>query len=65
MGLIGTLLTGTAAIWFTPLFDRDEPIMSNLEEFLTEFEETFGDLDRATTAANLTRNHYQESMSAF
>ena len=64
VGFIGTLLSGVAATWFSPLFERDDPIMSNLEEFLTEFEETFGELDRATTAANQIRNLYQGSMSA-
>lgn len=64
VGLIGTLLTGTAATWFSPYFERDDPIMSDFGGFLEEFEETFGDLDRAATAANKIRTLYQGSMSA-
>lgn len=56
MGFIGTLLNGTAAIWFSSLCERYNPLMFNLEEFLSEVKETFGDLDKATAAANQIRN---------
>ena len=64
IGLIGTLLMGTAATWFSPHFEQDDPIMSNLAEFLKEFEENFGDLDRATSSANQIRVLYQGNMTA-
>ena len=55
IGFIGTLLTGTAAAWFSPHFEADLEIMSNLELFLEGLEEAFGDLDRASVAANKIR----------
>ena len=56
IGFIGTLLTGTAAAWFSPLFENNSPSLTDFARFTQEFEENFGDFDRATTAANQIRN---------
>ena len=59
IGFIGTLLTGTAAAWFSPHFEADLEIMSDLELFTAELEDAFGDLDRASVAANNIRTLHQ------
>ena len=52
IGFIGTLLAGTAAVWFAPLFEQNSPILQDLTLFLKEFERTFGEYDRKSVAAN-------------
>lgn len=55
VGAIGTLLTGHAAAWFSPLFEQDSPLLYDLKAFKEEFEQTFGEFDRTSTAANRIR----------
>ena len=55
VGFIGTLLTGTAAAWFSPHFEGDSACMDDWELFVQEFEEAFGDMDRVSVAANKIR----------
>lgn len=64
IGFIGTLLTGPAATWYSPHFESGSSIMSNLELFWRDFEDAFGDLDRAATAANKIRSLKQGFSSA-
>lgn len=64
VGFIGTLLTGTAASWFSPLFETDSPLLEDLNLFICEFERTFGDFDRATVAANKLHSLSQGLTSA-
>jgi hypothetical protein len=64
VGFIGTLLTGSAAAWFSPYFESNSPILSDLSLFIHEFEQTFGDFDRATSAANQIRALRQGNSSA-
>ncbi len=50
VGLIGSLLTGTALSWFSSLLEKDSPLLANLDQFLEEFNKTFGERDRALIA---------------
>jgi hypothetical protein len=61
---IGTLLSGSAAAWFSPLFEQDSPLLLSLDQFISHFHQTFGDFDRETTAANEIRNLRQGNRSA-
>jgi hypothetical protein len=56
VGLIGSLLTGTALSWFLSLLEKDSPLLADLDQFLEEFSRTFGERDRAliTTTKLLT-----------
>jgi len=49
VGLISTLLIGVALSWFSPLLQKNSPILTNLNTFLTEFNNTFGDTNRVQT----------------
>ena len=52
VGLVGTLLTGSALSWFAPLFERRSPILGNFERFLEALTEAFGEHDKARVALN-------------
>ena len=52
VGLVGTLLTGSALSWFAPLFEQRSPILSNFETFLAALTEAFGEHDKARVALN-------------
>ena len=45
VGLVGTLLSGSALAWFAPLLEKESPLLNNFEEFLSEFKACFGDTD--------------------
>jgi hypothetical protein len=62
--LVGTLLEGPALAWFAPLLEGSSQLLSDFEVFLKEFEDTFGDADKARTAANKIRKLRQGSRSA-
>ena len=47
VGLVGTLLTGSALSWFAPLFEKRSPILSNFKTFLEALTEAFGEHDKA------------------
>ena len=68
VGLLGTLLTGSALSWFAPLLEQNSPLLSDLDAFLDDFESAFGDSDKARTAANkicsLTQGNYPASTYA-
>jgi hypothetical protein len=55
VGLVGTLLTGTALAWFAPLLEKKSPVLENFETFITEFQESFSDTDSVRTAINKIR----------
>lgn len=61
---IGTLLSGAASTWFTPLFEEDSYLLTDLGAFLEEMELNFGDFDRETTAANQLQVLKQGNRSA-
>ncbi len=64
VGLIGSLLTGTALSWFSSLFEKDSPLLANLDQFLEEFGRTFGERDRALIATTKLRTLQQRSRPA-
>ena len=45
VGLIGTLLSGAALSWFAPLLEKNSPLLEDLDDFLAEFNDTFGETD--------------------
>ena len=55
VGLVGTLLTGTALSWFAPLLERHSPLLEDFERFVNEFQANFGDTDSMRTAVNKIR----------
>jgi hypothetical protein len=52
VGFIATLLTGTAAAWFTSILETTSPLLQDFNAFMAEFEAVFGDSDKARTSAN-------------
>ena len=55
VGLVGTLLTGTALVWFAPLLERHSPLLEDFEGFINEFQANFGETDSMRTAINKIR----------
>ena len=47
---IGILLSGAVLSWFFPLLEKNSPILVDLDNFLVEFNNIFGDTDRIQTA---------------
>ena len=37
VGLVGTLLSGSALAWFAPLQEMESPLVKKFKEFLNEF----------------------------
>ena len=54
VGLVGTLLTGTALSLFAPLLEANSPLLNNFEEFIKEFKACFGDTDSVRTVSRLS-----------
>ena len=55
VGLVGTLLSGSALSWFAPLLEKKSPLLDNFEAFIEEFKACFGDTDSVRTAINKIR----------
>lgn len=64
VGLIGTLLTGTALSWFSPLIETNSHLLHDFSGFLMELEATFGNADKARTSATKIRALLQGSKPA-
>lgn len=64
VGLIGTLLSGTALSWFSPLVEKDSPLLQDFGGFLEEFTNTFGETDKERTATTKIRSLQQRSRAA-
>ncbi len=64
VGFVGTLLTGTAAAWFTPILETSSPLLQDFNAFMAEFEVVFGDSDKARTLTNKLRRLQQGTCSA-
>ncbi len=64
VGLIGTLLSGTALSWFSPLVEKNSPLLQDFDGFIEEFTNTFGETDKARTAATKLRSLQQRSRAA-
>ena len=43
VGLVGTLLSGTALAWFAPLLEKRSSLLENFDAFIEEFKASFGD----------------------
>ncbi len=50
VGLIGTLLSSIALVWFIPSLEHQSPLFNEFEIFLEEFNATFGNLDKECTS---------------
>jgi hypothetical protein len=59
VGLVGTLLTGSALSWFAPLLEKGSPILQDFDTFIKEFQACFGDTDSVRTAINKIRRLHQ------
>ena len=55
VGLVGTLLTGTALAWFAPLLEKRSSSLENFAAFIEEFKANFGDTDSIRTTINKMR----------
>ena len=55
VGLVGTLLTGTALSWFAPLLEKGSPVLQDFDAFIKEFQACFGDTDSVRTTINKIR----------
>lgn len=64
VGLIGTLLSGAALSWFAPLLENNSPLLEDLDGFLEEFTNTFGETDKARTSETKIRTLQQRSRAA-
>lgn len=64
VGLVGTLLSGTALSWFSPLVEKNSPLLQDFHGFLEEFTNTFGETDRARTATTKLRSLQQRARAA-
>ncbi len=63
VGFVGTLFTGTAAAWFTPILETSSPLLQDFNAFMAEFEAVFEDSDKARTSANKLRRLKQGTRS--
>ncbi|CAG8529141.1 13676_t:CDS:2, partial [Racocetra persica] len=61
VGLLGSLLTGSALAWFTPLLEKQFELLEDFRELVKEFEAMFGDADKSRIAANKIRKLVQGS----
>ena len=59
IGLVGSLLKGSALVWFAPLLETASPLLSDFKAFLAEFKATFGNSDKVRTASNKIRKLQQ------
>ena len=64
VGLIGTLLSGAALSWFSPLVEKDSPLLEDFHGFLEEFTNTFGETDKGRTATTKIHSLQQQSRAA-
>lgn len=63
VAFIISLLSGEALAWVTPLWERSDPIVSNLTDFLATFRKIFGEPGRVSSAASSLLRLRQESSS--
>ena len=61
VGFMLSHLKGRALGWASPLIEKDDPILADLEAFLTEFQRIFGDPDCKKNAARKLRTLRQGS----
>jgi hypothetical protein len=61
---LGSFLRGPAASWFSPLVEKQDPILQDWTQFLESFKQTFEHPDRPAEAARQLRALRQGSKSA-
>ncbi|WP_181462980.1 DUF4939 domain-containing protein, partial [Bacillus sp. SRB_8] len=49
--LVGDLLTGNALLWFSPIFERRDPLLQDFVRFIDALRARFEDPNKAVTAA--------------
>ena len=64
IGFLGGLLSGSALKWFSPLLEKESPLLENRRQFMAEFEAIFGDTDGIRTATTKLRALKQGNHSA-
>ncbi|CAG8757098.1 23693_t:CDS:2, partial [Cetraspora pellucida] len=64
VGLLGSLLMGSALAWFAPLLEKQSELLDDFDTLVKELEAMFGDADKARIAANKIRKLVQGSRPA-
>lgn len=65
VGLIGTLLTGKALTWFSPILERNDPVLGDYHGFRRVLVQTFEEPDKAVIAATKICRLFQGSSPVF
>ena len=65
VGLVGTLLPGSAQAWFATLMETSSPLLEAFHAFLAELESTFGETDQRRLALTKHYSLQQGSRAAF
>lgn len=64
VGLVGTIFSGTTLAWFSPLLERNSPLLYNFNGFMTKFAACFGEVDKVKVAKLAIKNFGQGLHSA-
>ena len=64
VGLVGTLLTGTALAWFALLLEKKSPKLDNFDAFINEFQASCGDTNSVRMTINKIRRLCQGDWTA-
>ena len=64
VGLIDTLLSGIALNWFSPILEKNSPLLYDFEGFMEEFVACFGKVDKKEIPDLKTRSLRQGMHSA-
>jgi len=59
VGLIGTLLSRIALLWFSPLVEKDSPLLQDFHDFFEEFTNIFGETDKERMTTTKIRSLQQ------
>lgn len=65
VGLIGTLLTDKALTWFSPILERNDPILDDYPSFRKALIQTFEEPDKAVIAASKITRLFQGNSPVF
>ncbi|CAG8498266.1 15914_t:CDS:2 [Cetraspora pellucida] len=64
VGLLGSLLMGSALAWFASLLEKQSELLDDFDMLVKELKAMFGDADKARTATNKIRKLIQRSRLA-
>ena len=59
VSFVGSFLDGSALSWFTPLLERNDPLLHNYQQFIESLKTMFGDPDEKRRAADDLRKLFQ------